>query len=144
MQFSTAVRNAWLDVTESTIGASPILRIRSGAAPANCGAADTGTVLATLTLPADWMAAANSAIMSASVPKAILSPIRSIPAMMSARRSKSASAASIRSTASATISCTSGDDASAARVCRMYSTPPPKCRTVSAHAPFVTAPSVPQ
>jgi hypothetical protein len=58
MQFSTAVRNAWLDVTESTIGASPILRIRSGAAPANCGAADTGTVLATLTLPADWMAAA--------------------------------------------------------------------------------------
>ena len=58
VQLSTSVRNAKLDAIESTIRTSPILKIRSGAAPADCGAADSGTVLATLTLPSDWMAAA--------------------------------------------------------------------------------------
>jgi hypothetical protein len=57
-QFSTAVRNAWLDAIEAAIGTSVTLEIRSGAAPANCAAADSGTVLATIALPADWMAAA--------------------------------------------------------------------------------------
>lgn len=59
IQLSTTVRNARLDAIESTIGTSAILRIRTGAAPANCGTADSGTVLATLTLPSDWMAAAS-------------------------------------------------------------------------------------
>jgi hypothetical protein len=59
-QFSTAVRNAWLDAIEAAIGTSVTLEIRTGAAPANCAAADTGTVLATITLPADWMAAASA------------------------------------------------------------------------------------
>lgn len=59
LQLSTAVRNASLDAIETTIGASAILKIRTGAPPANCGAADTGTVLATLNLPADWMANAS-------------------------------------------------------------------------------------
>lgn len=58
IQFSVAVRNARLDQFETTVGASAILKIRTGAAPANCAAADSGTVLATLNLPADWMAAA--------------------------------------------------------------------------------------
>ena len=58
-QFSTAARNASLDAIETAIGASPILRIRTGAAPANCAAARTGTILATMTLPADFMAAAS-------------------------------------------------------------------------------------
>jgi hypothetical protein len=58
IQLSVAVRNARLDSLESTIGTSAILRIRSGAAPANCATADSGTVLAELTLPSDWMAAA--------------------------------------------------------------------------------------
>jgi hypothetical protein len=60
IQLSTAVRNARLDVIESTIGTSAILRIRSGAAPANCAAADSGTVLAEITCPSDWMAAASA------------------------------------------------------------------------------------
>lgn len=60
IQLGTAVRNARLDTIESTIGTSPILKIRTGAAPADCGTADSGTVLATLTLPSDWMAAASS------------------------------------------------------------------------------------
>ncbi|MBP8235902.1 MAG: hypothetical protein KAY22_26770 [Rhizorhabdus sp.] len=59
LQYSTRVKNARLDVVESTIGASAILKIRTGAAPANCAAADAGTVLATINLPADWMSAAS-------------------------------------------------------------------------------------
>jgi hypothetical protein len=59
-QFSTAVRNGRLDAIETVIGAGAILKIRSGTVPANVGTADAGTVLATLTLPSDWMAAASS------------------------------------------------------------------------------------
>lgn len=59
IQLSTAVRNARLDAIESTINTSAILRIRTGAAPANCATADSGTILAELTLPSDWMANAS-------------------------------------------------------------------------------------
>lgn len=59
-QFSTGARNAALDAIEPAVGASAVLKIRSGAAPASCGTADSGTVLATLNLPADWLAAAAS------------------------------------------------------------------------------------
>ena len=48
-----------LDAIETTIGVSAVLKIRTGAAPANVATADSGTVLATLTLPSDWMAAAS-------------------------------------------------------------------------------------
>ncbi len=61
MQFSAAVANAMLDQIETTIGASAVIKIRTGAAPANCATADSGTVLATITLPSDWMAAASGA-----------------------------------------------------------------------------------
>lgn len=60
MQFSTTVRNAALDAIESTIGTAPTLEIRTGTKPADCGTADSGTVLATMTLPSDWLAAASS------------------------------------------------------------------------------------
>jgi hypothetical protein len=58
LQYAAALREAQLDVIETHIGTSPILEIRTGAPPANVAAADSGTVLATLTLPSDWMAAA--------------------------------------------------------------------------------------
>jgi len=57
--YSVAVKNARLDAFESTIGASAVLKIRTGAPPATVATASTGTVLATLNLPADWMAAAS-------------------------------------------------------------------------------------
>jgi hypothetical protein len=60
LQISVAVRNAMLDAIESTVGTGAVLKIRTGEQPANCAAEDTGTVLATLTLPSDWMAAANA------------------------------------------------------------------------------------
>lgn len=59
-QFSTSARNAALDAIETTIGVSPTLELRTGAKPADCATADSGTVLATMTLPSDWMAAASA------------------------------------------------------------------------------------
>lgn len=60
IQLSVAVRNARLDAIETAVGVSAILKIRTGAQPATCATADAGTVLATLNLPSDWMAAASS------------------------------------------------------------------------------------
>lgn len=59
LQHSVAVRNAELDAIETTIGTGPLLRLRTGAQPANCAASRTGTIVATLTLPSDWLAAAS-------------------------------------------------------------------------------------
>ena len=57
---SVAVRNAELDALETAIGTSAVLKIRTGAPPTNISDADAGTVLATINLPSDWMAAAAS------------------------------------------------------------------------------------
>jgi hypothetical protein len=66
IQFDVSVVNSMLDAIETAIGPSPILTIRSGAAPSDCAAANSGTVLATITLPADWMAAASGGSKSKS------------------------------------------------------------------------------
>lgn len=60
LQYSVAVQNARLDAVETTISTAPKLQIRTGAAPANCAAADSGALLCEITLPSDWMAAAAS------------------------------------------------------------------------------------
>jgi hypothetical protein len=60
LQYSVAVRNAQLDAVESTTGTSAQLRLYTGTPPATCATAASGTLLATLTLPSDWMAAASS------------------------------------------------------------------------------------
>lgn len=65
-QLSVTVRNARLDAIETTIGASPTLEIRTGAQPANCAAADSGTLLASMTLPSSWMNAASGGTMTLS------------------------------------------------------------------------------
>lgn len=60
LQYSTSVRNAQLDAIETTISTSAVLKLRSGSPPADVATADSGTVLATLNLPSDWLAAASS------------------------------------------------------------------------------------
>lgn len=60
LQFSVAVRNARLDAIETTIGTSARIKMRTGAKPATCADADSGTVLADVTCPSDWLAAAAS------------------------------------------------------------------------------------
>lgn len=60
IQLGTTYRNAAADQFETSVGTAARLQIRTGAQPANCAAADTGTLLAELTLPSDWLAAASS------------------------------------------------------------------------------------
>lgn len=64
IQLSVAVRNARLEAIETTTGTGAIMRIRTGAQPATCATADSGTVLATLTLPSDWMSNASGGTKS--------------------------------------------------------------------------------
>lgn len=59
LQLSVGVRNGMLDAIETVIGASAVLKIRTGSAPADVATADSGTVLSTVSLPSDWMAAAS-------------------------------------------------------------------------------------
>lgn len=59
LQYSVAVNNARLDAVETATGASAKLRIYTGAPPANCAAAASGTLLVDIALPADWMSAAS-------------------------------------------------------------------------------------
>lgn len=56
---SVPVRNARLNAIETTIGTAPLLQIRSGAAPAATSDADSGTLIAVLTLPSDYLADAS-------------------------------------------------------------------------------------
>lgn len=51
MQYSTDIRDGQNDLIETTVGVSPTLTVYSGSAPANCAAADTGTVLASWCWP---------------------------------------------------------------------------------------------
>jgi hypothetical protein len=62
LQFSDTVRNARLDTFESTIGTAAKLRIFTGTVPTNCAAVDSGTLIADLTLPSDWMTAAATGV----------------------------------------------------------------------------------
>lgn len=66
-QYSDAVRNAQLDAVETTVSTAPSLEVRTGAPPANCAAADSGSVLATIVLPSDWMQNAASGSKQKSV-----------------------------------------------------------------------------
>lgn len=66
MQQSVLVRNNRLNSIEATIGASPVLKLRTGPAPASCAAADQGTVVATLNLPADWLNDATGGVKTKS------------------------------------------------------------------------------
>jgi hypothetical protein len=58
IQYSVALRNNQLDQIESTTGASARLHLYSGAMPASCATAASGTLLVNMALPADWMTAA--------------------------------------------------------------------------------------
>lgn len=60
LQYSAALRNAQLDAIETYGSTSCALEIRSGSPPADCATVGSGTVLATVNLPSDWMAAASA------------------------------------------------------------------------------------
>ena len=60
IQLSVAVVNGMLDAIETVIGVSAVVKLKSGAQPANCATADSGTVISTMSLASDWAAAASS------------------------------------------------------------------------------------
>ena len=62
VQFSVAVRNARLDSIETTVGTSPKFRIYTGAKPADCATAASGTLLAEITCPSNWMGDASGGV----------------------------------------------------------------------------------
>jgi hypothetical protein len=64
VQLGVNTRNARLDAVEVTLSTAPLMTIRTLAPPANCAAANVGTVLATINLPSDWMAAATGGTKS--------------------------------------------------------------------------------
>lgn len=60
IQLSVTARNARLDAIEAAIGVSAKLMFFTGAMPANCAAANSGTKVLEDDLASDWMAAAAS------------------------------------------------------------------------------------
>lgn len=60
MQLGLTLRNAMVGQYETVIGTAPKLQLRSGSKPADCAAADAGSLAAELTLPSDWLTAASA------------------------------------------------------------------------------------
>jgi hypothetical protein len=58
-QLSIDARNATLQALETHIGANPVITLRTGNPPATCATANTGTVLATMILPTNWLGEPN-------------------------------------------------------------------------------------
>ncbi len=59
LQFSTTLRNGWLDYIETLLGPGALIRLYDGTPPANVAAAITGTMLIQMALAADWAATAS-------------------------------------------------------------------------------------
>lgn len=64
VQMSVELRNARLDAFETIIGTGARLKIFTGTKPANVAAADSGTLLADVTCPSDWLGAAANGVKS--------------------------------------------------------------------------------
>jgi hypothetical protein len=58
LQYSQSVLNGKLDNIQTTISTAPLLKFYTGAEPASCATAASGTVLASQALPSSWMASA--------------------------------------------------------------------------------------
>lgn len=58
-QLNVATRNARLDQFETTNLITVSLTMRTGPPPANCATPNSGSLLVSMNLPADWMAAAS-------------------------------------------------------------------------------------
>lgn len=55
-QIDNTSRSAMADAYETSVGTTVTLEFRTGSPPANCAAADSGTLIASCTLPANWLA----------------------------------------------------------------------------------------
>lgn len=66
VQLGTTLRNNMIGQYETTVGNTAKLILRTGAPPSDCAAVDSGTFLAILTLPSDWMNAASGGAVTKS------------------------------------------------------------------------------
>jgi hypothetical protein len=55
LDYSTALRNGRLQQIQTTVGSAGLLKIFSGAEPANCAAADPSGLLVTINLPTTFL-----------------------------------------------------------------------------------------
>ena len=63
IQFKDTIRNGRLDAIETVGGASCALRVYTGTQPSDVTQANSGTLLATILLPADWLANAATDVL---------------------------------------------------------------------------------
>lgn len=68
IQMGATLRNARSAQIETTIGTSAKVQIRTGAQPANCAAADSGTLLAEFALGSDWSTQTGGVLTFSSTP----------------------------------------------------------------------------
>lgn len=68
IQMSVARRTARATASETSIGTAPKVQIRTGAQPANCATAASGTLLAEFTLASDWSTQASGVLTFSGVP----------------------------------------------------------------------------
>ena len=64
IKMSVALRNARANIVEETMSGYPRLKFYSGPPPASCADPATGTLLATITCPFDWMSAASGGVVA--------------------------------------------------------------------------------
>jgi len=60
VKYSVLVRNAKLDAIQREVGERPALVIFTGSPPPTCSSGATGTVLAQIPMPAEWMKIAKN------------------------------------------------------------------------------------
>lgn len=68
LQLSAACRNGRADAITTAVGNAGTLIIRTGAPPADCAAADSGSVLATHTLGSPFAPGASGGVLSPTLP----------------------------------------------------------------------------
>jgi hypothetical protein len=61
LQYSTTLRTNQVGQIQTTVGAAGVLKVFSGAKPANCAAGDPAGLLATIALPAAFLTSAAGA-----------------------------------------------------------------------------------
>lgn len=65
IQYSTTHRTAAMSALNTSIGTNAVIKIFTGTAPANCGTADTGTLLVTFAGNATAFGSAASGVLTA-------------------------------------------------------------------------------
>ena len=68
VRMAGSMRTARVTAIETDAGTAPKVEIRTGPPPANLTDADTGVLLATITLPSDWATQANGVLTVSGVP----------------------------------------------------------------------------